>query len=293
MTAIRGRFAPSPTGPLHFGSLVTALASFLDIRQQEGTWLVRIEDPDPLREAPEASTRILRSLEAHGLCWDEPVRYQSGRLDTYHATIEQLISNRQAYYCACSRKELQACGGHHPAHCREHRHRPAREAAVRFALTDEQWQWQDLILGVQTGRVRQELDDPVILRKEGFVAYQLAVVVDDLDQQITRIIRGSDLIANTLPQKQIGRALGGYLPQWGHVPVLVNRQGQKLSKQNHAPAIDDSCPGENLWRALTALGQHPPPELCGAPPATLLHWGKLHWDRAAVARPRLTPHPGP
>lgn len=278
---------------MHFGSLVTALASFLDIRQQQGTWLVRIEDLDPLRESPEATDRILHSLEAHGLNWDGTVRYQSQRLDTYRSEAERLIREGQAYYCPCSRKELQAHQGRHPHYCRQARRAASdRPHAVRFALTDEQGQWEDLILGTQYGQVQAELDDPVILRKEGFVAYQLAVVVDDLNQQVNQVVRGSDLIDNTLLQRQICLALGGRPPHWGHVPVVLNELGQKLSKQNHAPALDNCRASDNLWQALQTLGQQPPKDLQGAPPDELLNWGCSHWRRHAITPPgRLTAGP--
>lgn len=252
----RGRFAPSPTGPLHFGSLVTAVASFLDARSRGGAWLVRIEDLDPLRESPEATQRILESLEAHGLHSDEPVRFQSERHAHYHRLIDQLLEQGLAYRCACSRKQLREHGGRHPERCREGRADPGeRPFAVRFALHDEHSEWQDQLLGPQTQQVQAELDDPVILRKEGFYAYQLAVVADDIDQGITHVVRGSDLLDMTAQQQQIYRALGARPPQWMHIPVIVNAQGQKLSKQNHAPALNDRIAKQNLERALAALGQ--------------------------------------
>ncbi len=279
----RGRFAPSPTGPLHFGSLVAALASYLEARSHHGQWLVRIEDLDPLREPVEATGQILNSLEAHGLFSDEPVRFQSKRHDAYQAAIDDLLRQGLAYRCACSRKELQQHGGRHPHDCRNHPDRPTdRPSAVRFALTDEQNQWQDLLLGAQLQTVRAELDDPVILRKEGFYAYQLAVVVDDIDQGITDVVRGSDLLEMTAQQTQIYRALGAQPPRWLHVPVIVNEQGQKLSKQSHAPALDDDRPADNLRQALTALGQQPAETLAGASVEAILDWGVQHWRREAI-----------
>jgi glutamyl-Q tRNA(Asp) synthetase len=252
----RGRFAPSPTGPLHFGSLVTAVASFLEARSRNGSWLVRIEDLDPLRESPEATQRILTSLDAHGLHSDEPVRFQSERHAHYHKLIDQLLDQGLAYRCACSRKQLREHGGRHPEHCREGYGRPdGRPFAVRFALQDEQSEWQDQLLGPQSQAVSAELDDPVILRKEGFYAYQLAVVADDIDQRITHVVRGSDLLDMTAQQQQIYHALGAHPPHWMHIPVILNKEGQKLSKQNHAPALDDRIARDNLEQALNALGQ--------------------------------------
>ncbi len=279
----RGRFAPSPTGPLHFGSLVTALASWLEARSAGGDWLVRIEDLDPLREPPEATGQILHSLDCHGLFPDEPVRFQSRRHDAYQAAIDQLLARHKAYRCRCSRKLLQKHGGYHPDHCRDGQPAPGDTPyAIRFALTDELSHWQDLLLGEQQQRVAAELDDPVLLRKEGFYAYQLAVVVDYIDQNISHVVRGSDLLDMTAQQQQIFRALGAQSPQWLHIPVVVNDQGQKLSKQTHAPALDDQQPAANLVNALAALGQQPPSALLNATVDDVLAWGRENWRRHAI-----------
>lgn len=284
-----GRFAPSPTGPLHFGSLVTALASYLEARQHGGTWLVRIEDLDPLRESPAATTAILDSLQCHGLIHDSEIRYQSSRLEVYRQFAEQLVERGLAYHCACSRKELAAHNGHHPWGCRHGGSLPAdRPWAIRFALKDEAACWQDRILGEQRQTVRAGVDDPVIIRKEGFVAYQLAVVVDDIDQGVTEILRGSDLLEATAQQRQICQALGGSTPLWGHIPVVLNEQGHKLSKQNHAPALDDSQPSQNLWRALVALGQRPPEPLASKTRQQVLDWALANWSMARIPRTSVT-----
>jgi len=279
----RGRFAPSPTGPLHFGSLVTALASWLEAKSARGDWLVRIEDLDPLREPPEATGQILHSLECHGLFPDEPVRFQSRRHHAYQRAIATLLAHGKAYRCRCSRKQLKDNNGHHPNQCRQGGTRPGDGPhAVRFALEDEASHWQDDLLGPQTQRVQAELDDPVILRKEGFYAYQLAVVVDDIDQGITHVVRGSDLLDMTAQQQQIFRALGAEPPHWLHIPVIVNEQGQKLSKQTHAPALDDDHPARNLFLALQALGQQPVPTLAQATVEEVLSWAEAHWQRSAI-----------
>jgi len=252
----RGRFAPSPTGPLHFGSLVTALASYLDARARGGTWLVRIEDLDPLRESPAATEQILTSLTAHGLTSDEPVRFQAHCHERYLQIIDRLIQQGRAYRCICSRKQLQASQGRHPNKCRETAVNVSdRPYAVRFALEDENSVWQDQLLGEQHQQVHAGTDDPVIRRKEGFYAYQLAVVADDIDQQITHVVRGSDLLDMTAQQCQIYRALDAEAPAWLHIPVILNERGQKLSKQNHAPALNDLRPADNLLSALEALAQ--------------------------------------
>ena len=282
-TPYRGRFAPSPTGPLHFGSLVTALASYLEARCHQGQWLIRIEDIDPLREPPEASQQILHSLEAHHLFSDEPVRFQSQRQDAYQGAIERLLAQGDAYRCSCSRKQLRENQGRHPYGCRNRTIPPQSSPyAIRFALQDEDCHWQDQLLGPQHQQVKAEVDDPVIRRKEGFYAYQLAVVVDDIDQGITHVVRGSDLLDMTAQQQQIYRALGATPPRWLHIPVIRNSQGQKLSKQTHAPALNDATPALNLVRALDALGQQPPEALVTQSPKQILQWAQQHWRREAI-----------
>ncbi|MGO1502639.1 MAG: tRNA glutamyl-Q(34) synthetase GluQRS [Marinobacter sp.] len=278
----RGRFAPSPTGPLHFGSLVTALASYLEAKFRNGQWLIRIEDLDPLREPVEATGQILTSLDAHGLFPDEPVHFQSRRHRAYHAAIEHLLSTGTAYRCSCSRKQLQANHGRHPQHCRDGASSRDQPFAIRFALNDDQCHWHDQLLGPQHQAVQAEIDDPVILRKEGFFAYQLAVVVDDIAQGITHVVRGSDLLDMTAQQSQVYRALEATPPHWLHIPVVVNDQGQKLSKQNHAPALDNHIPLKNLFAALNALNQQPPKSLLTGSVENLLKWAGAHWKRGAV-----------
>lgn len=278
----RGRFAPSPTGPLHFGSLVTALASYLEAKSRNGQWLIRIEDLDPLREPAEATGQILNSLDAHGLFPSEPVHFQSRRSDAYHLAIEYLLSRGHAYRCSCSRKELQANHGRHPQRCRDNTSTRDNPFAVRFALNNEQCQWHDQLLGPQHQVVRSEINDPVILRKEGFFAYQLAVVVDDIEQGITDVVRGSDLLDMTAQQLQIYRALKSTPPRWLHIPVIVNDLGQKLSKQNHAPGLNNQVPVANLFAALNALNQQPPSSLRSETLENLLDWACAHWKRRAV-----------
>ncbi|AKO51514.1 glutamate--tRNA ligase [Marinobacter psychrophilus] len=290
----RGRFAPSPTGPLHFGSLVSALASYLEAKHHQGQWLVRIEDLDPFRQPVDATPRILHSLSAHGLIGDEPVRYQSQRYSAYRAAAETLVATGHAYFCRCSRKQLKASKGQHPNHCRNHYLNPSvsnehpwppGDFALRFALRSQRCRWTDQLLGEQQQSLQAETDDPVILRKEGFYAYQLAVVVDDIDQSISHVVRGSDLRTMTAAQHQMFQALGAAVPQFLHIPVIRNQQGQKLSKQNHAPALDDTNASANLLAALNALGQQPSAQLARQLPATVLAWAHTHWQRSAIPVP--------
>lgn len=276
----RGRFAPSPTGPLHFGSLVAALASYLDARAHHGEWLVRIEDLDPLRETREAADRILSSLQAHGLIWDQPVRYQSGHSDLYRQRLGELRQRGWAYDCACSRKELQSLNGHHPRRCRETPSRPIEQpAAARFALDSRHWSWNDLLLGPQTKVTRAEVDDFVLQRKEGFFAYQLAVVADDIEQGITHVVRGSDLLDSTPFQLGLYQAFSCIPPAFMHLPVITDAHGHKLSKQTFAPALDDNQPGTNLASAFAALNHPLPEQLRAAAPGSQLEWGRAHWRR--------------
>ena len=290
----RGRFAPSPTGPLHFGSLVSALASYLEAKHHQGQWLVRIEDLDPLRQPADATPRILHSLSTHGLIGDEPVRYQSQRQSAYRAAAETLLETGHAYFCRCSRKQLVANQGQHPNHCRNNAFKPSEtneppwppgDFALRFALRSQRCRWTDQLLGEQQQNLKAETDDPVIMRKEGFYAYQLAVVVDDIDQAISHVVRGSDLRTMTAAQHQMFKALGTAVPQFLHIPVIRNQQGQKLSKQNHAPALDDASASANLIAALRALGQRPPTQLAGQSPTAILAWAQTHWQRSAISVP--------
>lgn len=248
----RGRFAPSPTGPLHLGSLLAALVSYLDARRRGGSWLVRIEDLDPPREQPGASDAILRSLEAHGLHWDESVRFQSQRSEAYEAALDQLARQDQLFWCRCSRRQLTGCEVY-PGNCRACR-QPRTDAAMRWQVPDTIERFSDRYQGEQSVDLAGALGDVVLRRRDGPFAYQLAVVVDDLDQGITEVVRGIDLLDSTPWQQALCRTLGATAPDYAHFPVLVGDNGQKLSKQNQAPALDDRRASANLQWALHKLG---------------------------------------
>lgn len=282
-----GRFAPSPTGPLHFGSLVSALASYLDARSRGGQWLVRMEDLDPPREQPGAAEAILASLEKHGLEWDGTVVYQSQRHEAYRATLAELEQAELVYPCNCTRRDLQSMGGVYNGHCRHRKVDRSKAYALRLKLYDlpasapqlpEITRFDDLIQGHQSQKLRFEAGDQIVKRKDGLFAYQLAVVVDDMAQGISHIIRGSDLLEVSARQQFLFQLLGAKAPIYGHVPVAVNAEGQKLSKQNLAPPLNPSEAGANLWRALAFLNQKPPAELANATPEELLDWGLRHWQ---------------
>jgi len=251
-TPYRGRFAPSPTGPLHLGSLVAALVSYLDARERDGVWLVRMEDLDPPREQPGAADAILRSLEAHGLHWDESVRYQSQRSNAYEAALDQLASAAQLFWCRCSRKQL-ADQPIYPGTCRTCR-QPRTDAAIRWQVPNVIERFTDRYQGEQSVDLAGELGDVVLRRRDGPFAYQLAVTVDDLDQGITEVVRGIDLLDSTPWQRALFRSLDATPPDYAHFPVLIGDNGQKLSKQNQAPALDDTQAANNLHQAFSYLG---------------------------------------
>jgi glutamyl-Q tRNA(Asp) synthetase len=289
-TGYIGRFAPSPTGPLHFGSLVSALASYLDAHHNGGKWLVRMEDLDPPRELAGAADAILRCLEDYGLEWDDSVLYQSQRWDIYEDYLNRLRQQDLLYPCDCTRQDLQTMGGIYNGRCRTrhvdnslpHAHRlKLYDLPAGFSYNDE-LRFTDVIQGEQFQNLRTQAGDQILKRKDGLYAYQLAVVVDDIEQGITHTIRGSDLLEVTARQIFLFQLLDAAVPAFGHVTLANQPNGQKLSKQNLAPALALKDAGTNLWQALAFLGQNPPRELCGAKPTELLDWGKANWKRNAI-----------
>lgn len=277
-----GRFAPSPTGPLHAGSLLTAVASFLHARQAGGEWLVRIEDIDPPREVPGAADEILRTLEAFDLAWDRPVLYQSRRLDIYAEAVGQLLGRGLAFACRCSRSTLRAyaadLGGTagYPGTCRTLR-LPIEDAAVRMRV-DRPWSgFEDALQGRYDAPRSKGFQDYVIRRRDGLPAYHLAVVIDDAFQGVTTIVRGYDLLECVPAQLHLQAALGLPRPTYYHVPVLAGPTGQKLSKQTGARAVDTRHPSREAFAALERLRAAPPAELEGAPPTELWSWAIAHW----------------
>lgn len=249
-----GRFAPSPSGPLHFGSLIAALGSYLRARSMGGKWLVRIEDIDPPREIAGASSAILTTLEAYGLEWDGDVLYQSQRLDVYQAKIEQLLQQDQAYYCQCTRKQIQAMGGSYDGRCGQLA-QPLTQGAIRVRNAFGIDHFVDQHMGRVTVDKPFAAEDFIIKRSDGLYAYQLAVVLDDIHQQITEVVRGCDLLEPTCRQQSLYQLLQSPAPKWLHLPLACAEKGRKLSKQNHAPAIDNHNPQASIQAALAFLGQ--------------------------------------
>lgn len=285
---IVGRFAPSPSGPLHFGSLLAAVASFLHAKSRGGQWLLRIEDIDQPRTQPGAADAIMRDLAACGLHWDGPVWYQSERLERYQQVFDQLKQTGQLYGCACSRKEVAAMGGHYNGHCRERNlaDNPTAPLAYRLHSQGVQTEFHDLLLGRQHISAPFCQEDYIIKRRDGLFAYQLVVVIDDIDQQISEVIRGADLLEMTTRQQHLFQLLHAPAPAFGHIPLIAAKPGFKLSKQNHAPAIHLQKPGPLLLQALTVLGQQYPSELNGAPVDEILSWALSHWSVPAVPKVR-------
>jgi len=278
-----GRFAPSPSGELHFGSLLAAVAGFLDARSNKGHWLLRIEDLDPVREPPQAAEQILRILEAFQLHWDGPVLYQSQRQHAYQEALEQLTRLDLVYPCNCSRQTIRAMGGIYDGRCRAVGS-PRKPCALRLQVPDRIITFHDLIQGPQQQHLHTESGDFVILRKDSLFAYQLAVVVDDGFQQISHIVRGCDLLDSTPRQICLQNLLDLPEPVYAHIPIAVNEQGQKLSKQHFAEPIQASQASRFLYQALLFLGQNPASELADAPPSEQLAAAVERWDIQAVPK---------
>jgi len=286
----RGRFAPSPTGPLHFGSLVAAVASYLDAKSCGGEWLVRIEDLDPPRVVRGAADDILRTLEACGMGWDGQIVYQSRRADAYHAALHRLRRHRVVYACACSRREIADSalagieGPVYPGTCRGGIDTGKAAHALRIDTRGVSIAFDDAV----QDQVRQNLEtgvgDFVLYRAGRMFAYQLAVVVDDAEQAITDVVRGADLLHSTPRQIYLQQLLGYTTPRYAHIPVAVNAAGEKLGKQTSAPAVDIAAPLPALLAALRFLGQDPPRGIAAATPAALWDWAVANWRLERVPR---------
>lgn len=276
-----GRFAPSPTGPLHIGSLIAAVASYLDAKHHRGRWLVRIEDLDLPRTSPEADQSILTTLLAHGLQWDSPPQWQSQRDQYYAASLARLQGAGLCYTCDCTRARLVSTGGTYDGRCRTRRLEDGTNIAIRVQVDNTPITFKDAIQGQQSECLCDTIGDFIIRRKDGIFAYQLAVVVDDADQQISHVVRGADLLDSTGRQIYLQQLLGLPTPQYAHFPVAGDNKGQKLSKQNHAKAVDDSKATSNLRAALAFLRQPAPPVHLMQPEA-LLQWSTNRWQRNAI-----------
>lgn len=286
-----GRFAPSPTGPLHFGSLIAAVGGYLEARAQRGRWLLRIDDLDPPREQPGAAAEILSILDHFGFEWDGPVVYQSQRHAAYQEALDRLASAAQTYPCTCSRKEIAEAGQDgvsgavYPGTCRNPANRRKHtSAATRVSVPDRRLCLQDRIQGEYCQNLATDIGDFVLRRRDGLYSYHLAVTVDDAWQQITHIVRGVDLLDSTPRQLYLQALLGLPSPAYAHLPVAVNRDGQKLSKQTFARPLSRDHSNRQLWEALRFLGQQPPPELAAATVGGIWEWAEPHWSIDKVPR---------
>ncbi|MGP1676107.1 MAG: tRNA glutamyl-Q(34) synthetase GluQRS [Burkholderiales bacterium] len=322
MDQYRGRYAPSPTGPLHFGSLVAAVGSYLEAKSRGGLWLVRMEDLDPPREQPGAADAILRTLQACGMGWDGDILYQSKRSEAYRAALARLQQQGLIYPCACTRREIADSilafaptrgahnaplaraswrraggeGGHsdvlvYPGTCRNGLAPGKTARATRVRVGDSAIEFEDVLQGRVSQNLAAEVGDFVLLRADGLYAYQLAVVVDDAEQGISDVVRGADLLASTPRQIYLQRLLGLPTPRYLHLPAAVNAAGEKLSKQTLAAPVDarDTVPA--LVQVMDFLGQAPPAQLSRASLAEFWRWARAHWDAKNIPRRRSLPAP--
>lgn len=280
-----GRFAPTPSGYLHFGSLVSALASWLDARAAGGRWLVRMEDLDPPREVAGAQAAILQTLDSYGLHWDGEVVYQSLRHDAYQQVIDRLLAQGLAYACTCSRKQLEPYQGIYPGTCRNAGH-TTEDAAIRVRVPELLYRFEDRVQGAYSQHLGRESGDFVIRRRDGLYAYQLAVVLDDAWQGVTDIVRGADLLDSTPRHLYLQELLGLPQPRYLHVPLIIQPDGNKLGKSYRSPPLDPDQAAPLLVRALRALGQAPEADLADGSVQDVLGWGVAHWNSDAIPRVR-------
>lgn len=282
-----GRFAPSPTGDLHLGSLLAAVGSYLDARHHGGQWLLRIEDLDTPRVVPGSAARILRTLEGFGLHWDGDVIYQSQRNDVYAAALDQLQISGRTFECSCSRRELSGTEETgYPGTCRAGPTRSGVPTATRLRVPDEVVVFFDDAVQGNCRFSTPELGDIVIRRKDGIIAYQLAVIVDDALQHVTNVVRGADLLVSTAWQILLQQALGLATPGYAHLPLVVEQTHEKLSKSRHSVPVERGQAGPCLTTVLRMLNHPPPPELENDAPERQLAWAARNWSVGALAHVR-------
>lgn len=282
----RGRFAPTPSGPLHFGSVVAALGSYLEARNHNGEWLLRIEDLDRPRIRPGAADSILRDLERLGLEWDDEPVYQQHNLQAYEQVLQQLKNQGLTYDCGCTRREVR---GAYTGTCRNGLAADRRARSIRLRVPAGNIQFHDRLHGKQSFDLMQSTGDFIVRRADHIIAYHLAVVIDDAAAGITDIVRGADLLDSTAPQILLQQLLHYPAPDYLHLPIALDANSRKISKQNHAPPIADQPASQVLWQALDFLGQQPAPDLQRATPRTLLDWATEHWDSTVIPRHNRQP----
>ena len=279
----RGRFAPSPTGPLHFGSLVAATGSYLQAKQHNGEWLLRIDDIDPPREQKDAATSILKTLESFGFEWDSDILYQSNRSNRYQEAVDDLIDQQLAYYCNCSRASIIKKSGQtsnkiiYPGYCRDKSLNKSSDTSVRLRSSNEPISFNDLIQGKQNFNLEHTVGDFILQRRDRLYSYHLASGIDDVEQNITEVIRGADLLGCTPCHIYVQRSLNLSTPHYHHLPIAVDKSGQKLSKQTHAEPINAKNAVVLLYKTLKFLGQMPPLDLIDADLKDIWSWAIYHW----------------
>ena len=286
-----GRFAPTPSGYLHFGSLLAAVASYLDARQQHGRWLVRMEDLDTPRNIPGAAEHILRTLQVYGLQWDGEVIKQSDRLALYQQCIDHWLATGQAYYCDCSRREIMAHDGIYPGTCRQRQLPASPDHAVRLKVGTQAVSFMDRLQGAVSQDLNSTSGDFIIRRRDGIIAYQLAVVLDDIAQGVTDVVRGADLLDSTPRQLWLYQLLEQPPPRYLHVPLIMRHDGEKLSKRLGSAPLEADQAAATLYRALCILTRDPPAALRTSTVAQQLQWAVAHWQplRLPATRQILDP----
>jgi len=274
-----GRFAPSPTGPVHFGTLVAAVGSYLQAKKNKGKWLVRMEDVDTTRKVEGADIEILNTLEAFGFEWNEKIIYQSEQTRHYQQALEQLIAHSLVFPCTCSRKQLASSNSDiYPGICRNKPLPEKQEHALRLLSKNIVIDFNDSVMGLQSQNIAQQCGDFVIKRRDGLFAYQLAVVVDDALQGITEIVRGADLLDSTARQIYLQQLLGYTTPVYCHLPLAVDIEGNKISKSEGAAKVDVNNREKLMCSVLEFLGQEPPADLPGSGIDNIWDWALEHWD---------------
>ena len=285
-----GRFAPSPSGDLHLGSLVAAVASYLNVKHQQGSWLLRFDDLDTPRVVKGSQDSILRTLEAYGFAWDNII-IQSQRLPLYGDALAQLMRDEQIYACDCTRSQiLQRThqSGIYDNHCRINPHpiNTSHQHSLRMIAPHAMYHWYDAIQGAQSSAL-MTAGDFIVKRSDGIIAYHLACAIDDSETGISEVIRGADLLSATPYQQWIQQSLQRQTPLYAHHPLIQDKGGIKLSKASAAPALKTAEAAQNLYHVLTLLGQAPPDALAQEPLSTIWHWAINHWSLTAIPK-RLT-----
>lgn len=278
----RGRFAPTPSGPLHFGSVIAALGSYLQAKSKQGKWLVRIDDVDIGRSIAGADKIILQQLEQLGLFWDEEVVYQSKRSNHYQAALEKLESINSTFACYCTRKEI--ANRVYPGTCRKSIKSGRTRYSIRIKTNNSPIEIKDLLQGQYSQQLQSETGDFIIKRADGYFAYHLATVIDDAEQNITEVVRGLDLLDSTLRQVYLQKQLGLPTPRYLHLPVAIDSSGKKISKSDNAQAITAKNNISTLFNALTFLGFSPLKQLMQTDVESILNWGVANWNITQLPR---------